>query len=188
MFCSLAQIQPCEKYFMEFQWYLPAPPTPPDCSIPSFPSLGSVFHGPNEGTSLNSISMLGYFGGVLPLKRFILFHTIFGEPALIFHTISCFCHLPSVWHVGSYNWDLGGFHYVNSQTQGESFVNTSFSQAYFPAVSLSHNESCWINFGQHPFVYPVEGYNHALAVFKGLEWFFQIIASCQFCSFLGDWN
>eukprot|EP00668_Euglena_longa_P035448 GGOE01045538.1.p1 GENE.GGOE01045538.1~~GGOE01045538.1.p1 ORF type:complete len:1202 (-),score=292.00 GGOE01045538.1:72-3410(-) len=31
--------------------------------------------------------------------------------------------------------------------------------AYFPAASLSHNESCWLNFGQHPFVYPIEGYN-----------------------------
>jgi hypothetical protein len=30
--------------------------------------------------------------------------------------------------------------------------------AYFPAVSLSHNESCWINFGETPFVCPVEGY------------------------------
>jgi Kip1 ubiquitination-promoting complex protein 1 len=30
---------------------------------------------------------------------------------------------------------------------------------YYPAVSLSDGERCFLNFGSHPFVYPVEGFN-----------------------------
>eukprot|EP00906_Rhabdomonas_costata_P039183 RCo055434 len=47
---------------------------------------------------------------------------------------------------------------VTIHTIGRRSMDNS-ALAYFPAVSLSYNESCWLNLGHQPFLYPVPGYS-----------------------------
>lgn len=54
--------------------------------------------------------------------------------------------------------------YRNGSSLGVAFDGIKVSgqgngYGYYPAVSLSDGERCFLNFGSHPFVYPVEGFN-----------------------------
>lgn len=49
----------------------------------------------------------------------------------------------------------------NGVSMGDAYPNVRILKpwlGYFPAISLSHGERCHLNFGSHPFRYPVEGY------------------------------
>lgn len=54
--------------------------------------------------------------------------------------------------------------YRNGLSLGVAFDGVRVSgqgngYGYYPSVSLSDGERCYLNFGSHPFVYPVEGFN-----------------------------
>jgi len=52
--------------------------------------------------------------------------------------------------------------YRNGKDLGVAFSEVAVAEegmAYFPTVSLSYGEKCFLNFGAIPFVYPVEGYS-----------------------------
>ncbi|KAJ3673347.1 hypothetical protein LUZ60_006721 [Juncus effusus] len=48
--------------------------------------------------------------------------------------------------------------YRNGSSLGVAF-NAIKNNVYYPAVSLSDGERCYLNFGSHPFVYPIEGFD-----------------------------
>lgn len=52
-------------------------------------------------------------------------------------------------------------YYRNGRSLGVAFENLPRERvglAYFPAMSISQHESCQVNFGGAPFIYPVEDY------------------------------
>jgi len=87
------------------------------------------------------------------IKKWNVTNQTYGQPWMIGDVIGCCIDL-----------DKGEISfYRNGQSLGVAFSNVRFGEnavglAYFPAISLSFGEKCYLNFGSRPFEYPVENF------------------------------